>query len=308
MKRVIVTGGAGFIGSHIVELFLSKGCEVTILDNFSTGCRENLPEGAKVHELDICSPDVQQLLAELRPEVLVHTAAQISVSASMREPGYDAEVNICGLINLLSGLDEQRPQVIFTSTGGAIYGEQEYFPADENHPIAPTSAYGLSKRVGELYLDLWRREFGLSACVLRLANVYGPRQNPHGEAGVVAIFNKKLLTGDRPTLYGSGEQTRDFVYVEDVAAAAWKAAEQGTSGTFNIGTGIETDVNTLFRIISEELGSELQPIREPRRPGEQLRSCIDSQLASQVLNWKAETDICAGLQKTCMWFRKHKAC
>lgn len=303
MPKAIVTGGAGFIGSHIVEALLADGLEVEVIDNLSSGYRENLPKGVVLHELDIRSPEVRELLLSRKPDFLVHCAAQISVRVSMEDPCLDTDINVRGIVNLLQAFKgTAHPHFVFLSTGGAIYGEQEVFPAPENHPVVPCSIYGLAKRVGELYLDLWKRQFGAKFVALRLANVYGPRQNPHGEAGVVAIFNQRLLNREVPTINGSGKQTRDFVFVKDVARAVAICCRNSSEGIFNIGTGRETDVNRLYELIRGALGSSLDANRVPAKAGEQMRSSIDSGLAKRALGWEPQVGIEEGIRKTCEWF------
>lgn len=304
MRKIVITGGAGFIGSHIVDHFIAAGDEVHVIDDLSSGSLENLKDSsATVHEVDIRTAEAASLLKELEPDVLVHTAAQISVRLSMEDPVFDTDVNVLGLVKMLHALKAEKfPHVVFISTGGAIYGEQDCYPAPEDHPIAPTSVYGLAKRVSEMYLDLWQREMGLKFCALRLGNVYGPRQNPHGEAGVVAIFNKVLINGKLPIVYGSGEQTRDFVYVKDVVSAVAAAVDKKINGIYNIGTGIESSVNDLLRIISKSHGVADKADYQPAKVGEQLRSCISPELASKTFGWKAEVSLEEGLEETCQWF------
>ncbi|NLF25781.1 MAG: NAD-dependent epimerase/dehydratase family protein, partial [Deltaproteobacteria bacterium] len=217
---------------------------------------------------------------------------------------FDADVNVCGLLNMLHSFSgRELPYFVFLSTGGAIYGEQDYFPADEKHKTEPTSVYGTAKRVSELYLQLWQRTYGLKFVALRLANVYGPRQNPYGEAGVVAIFNNKLLEGQVPVIYGSGEQTRDFVFVKDVARAVRLACDTKVQGIFNIGTGRETSVNSLYEMIIKSLGSTQKAEYQQERRGEQMRSCIDATLARNSFGWQPEFSIEEGVKLTCEWFR-----
>lgn len=303
--NILVTGGAGFIGSHICDALLADGHEVSVIDNLSSGRHENLPEGVKLYRLDIRSDEARNLVSQLAPHVIVHTAAQISVRESMDRPDVDADVNVLGLINLLRGIgNPQVTQFVFLSTGGAIYGEQEYFPADEKHPILPASFYGLSKRVGELYLDLWSRTTGLTVTCLRLANIYGPRQNPHGEAGVVAIFCQKLLKHQVPVINGSGEQTRDFTYVGDVAQAVANVVSKKVKGTFNIGTAIETSINQLSKAIVSALGMQIEIGHAEAKPGEQLRSCIDPARAANDFGWKAKMQLSNGIKATADWFRQ----
>jgi len=303
MSRVVVTGGAGFIGSHIADSFLAAGHQVSIIDNFSSGSKANVDPKIRIHECDIRSEAARKALCEERPDIVVHTAAQISVRLSMEDPVFDTEVNVAGVVNLLHAFNGMKfPHFVFLSTGGAIYGEQEKFPADESHRIAPASIYGLAKRVGEMYFEFWAREHGMKFTALRLANVYGPRQNAHGEAGVVAIFNTSLLAGKAPTIFGTGAQTRDFVYVADVVSAVKAAAERGISGTYNIGTGVETDVNELYLKISKALKSSLEAVRGPARQGEQMRSSIDASLARKTLDWQPQIALDQGIGLTSQWF------
>ncbi|MCB0334610.1 MAG: NAD-dependent epimerase/dehydratase family protein, partial [Bdellovibrionales bacterium] len=298
-RKILVTGGAGFIGSHIVDAFLACGDEVYVIDDLSSGNLENLNPAAHFTKADIRSEEAARFVADLRPDILVHAAAQISVSMSMKDPKHDAEVNVVGLANLLHAFGgSDFPHVVFISTGGAIYGEQEVYPADESHVCQPTSMYGLNKYVSEQYLQFWHREMGLTYTVLRLSNVYGPRQSPHGEAGVIAIFHKYLLGGKTPTIFGTGAQTRDFVFVGDVVSAVLSAAETKTSGTFNIGTGAETSVNELYQLICNSLRTDISPHYEPSRPGEQMRSCITAALANKKLGWEPSVTLAEGIQKT----------
>ena len=304
MARALVTGGAGFIGSHICDGLLGAGFEVFAVDDLSSGRKENLSSRVELTVMDIRSADMAAYLKQIQPDIIVHTAAQISVRRSMEDPVHDADVNIRGLLNILHSFSGRAlPHFIMISTGGAIYGEQDYFPADEEHPIRPTSVYGLAKRVSEMYLDLWHREYGLKFAALRLANVYGPRQNPHGEAGVVAIFSQKLLKGEVPVINGDGEQTRDFVFVKDVARAAVKVCEDRVEGIFNIGTGVETSVNSLYRLIAAGAGSTVVAKHGEGKSGEQMRSCISSKLAGRVFGWKASADLEDGIKETVNWFR-----
>lgn len=303
--NILVTGGAGFIGSHICDALLQDGHVISVIDNLSSGRHDNLPEGVKLYRLDIRSQEACALIRQLAPDVIVHTAAQISVRESMDRPDVDADINVLGLINLLRGLPSPATtQVVFLSTGGAIYGEQEQFPANEDHPILPTSFYGLSKRVGEMYLDLWGRTSGLNVTCLRLANIYGPRQNPHGEAGVVAIFCQKLLKKELPVINGSGEQTRDFTYVGDVAQAVAAVVRNRIAGTFNIGTAVETSINQLSDTILKALAVDLKIGHAEAKPGEQMRSCIDPTRAAKTFGWKAGMPLSQGIKATADWFKQ----
>lgn len=309
MSKVIVTGGAGFIGSHIVDQLVAAGHVVEVIDDLSSGRRANLPPAVPLHVCDIRSSAARDVVSTVQPDVVVHAAAQMSVRLSMEDPTFDTAVNVSGLVNILDALHRSRgagavpPFFVFLSTGGAIYGEQETFPAPENHPLRPASVYGLSKRVGELYLDFWARELGLPFAALRLANVYGPRQNPHGEAGVVAIFNQRLLRGELPTINGSGGQTRDFVYVGDVARAVTAVVAGRVGGIFNIGTGRETSVNELYAAIAQAVGVSPEPLRVPAKPGEQMRSVVDAAAAQRSFGWSPEVPLDRGLKATTEWFR-----
>ena len=301
--RVLLTGGAGFIGSHIADHLLVRGHEVAIVDDLSTGKRENVPGGALFYERDIQS-GCAEVFEEFAPQALCHQAAQMDVRRSVREPDFDAEVNVIGTLRLLENcIKHDVRRVVFASTGGAVYGEQREFPAPEDHPHYPVSPYGVSKLAGERYLHFYRTQYGISYAALRYANVYGPRQDPHGEAGVVAIFCGNLAAGRGSSINGTGEQTRDYVYVEDVVRANILALEgEAPSGAYNIGTSIETSVNELYEILRETSGKDLPPTHSPAKPGEQLRSSIDPTKASQVLDWRPETDLATGLKQTLRFF------
>jgi UDP-glucose 4-epimerase len=301
--RVLLTGGAGFIGSHVAELLLECDHEVAVVDDLSSGKRENVPTGARFYEADIRS-GCTEVFEDFKPEVLCHQAAQMDVRRSVREPDFDAEVNVVGTIRLLQNCVEQGVRkVVFASTGGAVYGEQERFPAPEDHPQYPVSPYGVSKLAAERYMHYYHVQCGLACTALRYANVYGPRQDPHGEAGVVAIFCGNLVAGKTSTINGSGEQTRDYVYVEDVARANVLALENEVpSGAYNIGTGVETSVNRLYELLLENSGNNLQPQHGPAKPGEQLRSSVDPSLADRVSGWRPEVRLPAGLKETFQFF------
>jgi UDP-glucose 4-epimerase len=302
--KVLVTGGAGFIGSHVCDAFVNAGHEVIALDNLSSGKRENLDPRVRLAVRDIRSPEAAELIRNERPQVICHLAAQMDVRRSVEDPRFDAEANILGMLNLLeaariSGVKK----VIFSSTGGAIYGEQDVFPAPESHATRPVSPYGVSKASGELYLGYYRAQYGLPYVALRYANVYGPRQNPHGEAGVVAIFAQRLVAGQPCTIFGDGGQTRDFVFGPEVARANLLAFEKDYVGAVNIGTGIETDINRLYAGLAEAAGSTAQVTHAPGKPGEQRRSCIDPSLAKKVLGWEPTVGLSEGLRKTVEYFR-----
>ncbi|XXF81108.1 SDR family oxidoreductase [Myxococcaceae bacterium GXIMD 01537] len=303
--KVLVTGGAGFIGSHVCDEFLRKGHEVLVLDNLSSGRRENLDPRVRLVVADIRSADAADLLRRERPEVLCHLAAQMDVRRSVEDPRFDADVNIGGMLNLLEAARQSGvKKVIFSSTGGAIYGEQDVFPAGEDHPQRPVSPYGASKAAGEMYLGYYLAQYGLKYVALRYSNVYGPRQNPHGEAGVVAIFSQRLIAGRECTVYGDGGQTRDFVFGPDVARANGLAAESDFVGAVNIGTGVETDINRLFALLAEAAGSQLKATHAEGKPGEQRRSSIDPARARKVLGWEPTVGLSEGLRRTVDYFRQ----
>ena len=306
--KVLVTGGAGFIGSHVCDAFLALGHEVHALDNLSSGKRENLDPRVLLHVLDIGSPAARELIVAQRYGAMAHLAAQMDVRRSVADPAFDAEVNIKGFLNLLEACRAAgTKRVLFSSTGGAIYGEQDVFPAPESHATRPVSPYGVSKAAGELYLGYYAAQYGISGCALRYANVYGPRQNPHGEAGVVAIFSKRLLADQSCVIYGDGKQTRDFVYVGDVARANALALASDYREPINIGTGVETDVNRLYELLARAAGKTLAALHEPRKPGEQMRSVIDFARATKVLGWKPEVKLEDGLQHTVDFFRSPRS-
>ncbi len=301
--RVLITGGAGFIGSHVAEQLLARGHEVAVVDDLSTGKRKNVPRGAMFYEMDVRS-GCAGVFEEFAPQVLCHQAAQMDVRRSVKEPDFDADVNVLGTLRLLENCAKHDVEkAVFASTGGAVYGEQREFPASEDYPVYPVSPYGVSKLAGERYLHFYRTQYGLPYAALRYANVYGPRQDPHGEAGVVAILCGNLAAGRGSTINGTGEQTRDYVYVEDVARANVLALEgDAPSGAYNIGTGVETSVNKLYELLRETSGRDLLPAHGPAKPGEQLRSSVDSAKASQVLGWLPQVNLATGLRETLIFF------
>ncbi|MBN8227947.1 NAD-dependent epimerase/dehydratase family protein [Corallococcus macrosporus] len=306
--KVLVTGGAGFIGSHVCDEFLRNGHEVIALDNLTSGKKENLDPRVRLAVHDIRSPEAAELIRTEKPQVLCHLAAQMDVRKSVEDPSFDADVNVRGMLNLLEASRQSGvKKVIFSSTGGAIYGEQDYFPAREDHPTRPVSPYGVSKAAGELYLGYYRAQYGLPYVALRYANVYGPRQNPHGEAGVVAVFSKRVVAGQGCTIFGEGKQTRDFVFGPDVARANYLAAQSDYVGAANIGTGVETDINRLYELIAQAGGSSLKAEHAPGKPGEQLRSCIDASHAKKVLGWEPSVQLAEGLRLTLQFFREQAA-
>lgn len=302
--KVLVTGGAGFIGSHVSDALIREGHEVHILDDLSGGNRSNVPDEATFHELDIRSDQVPSMFEAERFDALIHHAAQMDVRRSVADPQYDADVNVIGFLNLVeAGRKNGLKKVIFASTGGAIYGEPEFVPQDESHPLRPLSPYGITKLCTERYLYYYEQEYGLPYVALRYANVYGPRQNPHGEAGVVAIFTERMLDGRQPVIYGDGEQTRDYVFVGDVVRANLRALAYDGTGTFNVGTSVETSVNELFRAIRDRIDARFEERHEAGRPGEQRRSVLDFAHSRAELGWEPTVDLEAGLDETIAWFR-----
>ena len=301
--RVLLSGGAGFIGSHVAEALLGRHHEVAIVDDLSSGKRENIPEGVHLYEADIRT-GCAEIFEDFGPEALCHQAAQMDVRRSVREPDFDADVNVLGTIRLLQACVEYGVgKVVFASTGGAVYGEQREFPATEDHPQYPVSPYGVSKLACECFLYYFLAQYGLPYVALRYSNVFGPRQDPHGEAGVVAIFSGNLAEGRISTINGTGEQTRDYVYVEDVARANVLALEgEVPPGAYNVGTGSETSVNELYELLVEISGQEQDPDHGPAKPGEQLRSSVDPTLAGRAIDWRPEVDLTSGLKETLRFF------
>ena len=297
--KIVVTGGAGFIGSHAVDAYVEAGHDVLVVDDLSTGRRENLNPRARFHQLDIGDRQTAELIRDEKP------AAQMDVRRSVADPLFDARVNVLGTIHLLEAARQAGVQrVLLVSSGGAVYGEQEAFPAPETHATNPVSPYGVSKRAGELYAFFYQAEYRLPFVALRYANVYGPRQDPHGEAGVVAIFTGRMLRGEPVVVNGDGKQTRDYVYVGDVARANLLALDTRATGPFNIGTGVETDVNTLASLLLAAAGSRSEVRHGPAKSGEQRRSVIDSRRAAELLGWRPEMSLADGLGRTVAWFRQ----
>jgi UDP-glucose 4-epimerase len=303
--RVLVTGGAGFIGSHVVDRLLAAGHAVDVVDNLSTGRRAQVNPAARLHVCDLRSRALDGAFAAARPEAVVHVAAQAAVSRSVADPLFDASVNVLGTLAVLEAARRARVgRAVFTSSGGAGYGDTDVLPTPEEHPARPASPYGVAKLAGELYLGCWAGLTGGRALSFRLANVYGPRQDPRGEAGVVAIFAARLVAGQECVVNGDGEQTRDYVYVEDVAdAVARGIAYPDVSGVLNIGTGVATSVNELHRRLGRIAGGARAPRHGPARPGEQRRSVLDATRAKTQLGWTAATPLDEGLQRTVAWFR-----
>ena len=303
--KVLVTGGAGFIGSHLVDRLVQEGHDVIVVDNLSTGKRRNLNRTARFYKLDIQSWRLERVFRNERPNVVMHLAAQMDVRKSVEDPMFDAQVNILGTLNILQqSVKHGVRKIIFSSSGGAIYGEQDVYPAPETHPTKPLSPYGLSKLCGEQYLSYYQRIGGLQVVSLRYANVYGPRQDPEGEAGVVAIFIQKLLNNEQPVINGNGRQTRDFVFVEDVVEANLAMIGPETEGTYNVGTGIETSINDLFRILAQHTGSTCKEVHGPAKKGEQARSVVDSSKLRHEMSWEPRINITDGLKRTVEFFRE----
>jgi UDP-glucose 4-epimerase len=296
-SRAIVTGGAGFIGSHVVDALLADGYEVTVIDNLSSGDAARVADAAELIELDIVdAPALEALVAEVKPRAIFHLAAQSSVVVSVEDPGLDCEVNVRGTLNVLESAGRCEAPVVFTSTGGALYGDAAPMPTPEDRIPAPLSPYGASKWAAEAYVNTWSLSSGIPHAVCRLGNVYGPRQSPHGEAGVVAIFSNRLYTGKVPKLYGHGTPTRDYVYVGDVVSALLTAS--GRSGTYNIATSVETDVATVWRELSKAAGKQIEPQLADLRPGELTHSRLDISRAERELGWRPEVPIAKGLRLT----------
>lgn len=304
--KILATGGAGFIASHVVDALIEKRHEIIVVDNLYCGFEKNINPKAKFHKLDIGDPEIQNLVAEFKPEVVIHHAAQMDVRKSVSDPMFDATTNVIGSLNLLEACRKNGVRkFMFSSTGGAIYGEQDYFPADEEHPLRPLSPYGITKLCLEKYLFYYKEVFGLEHVILRYGNIYGPRQNPHGEAGVIAIFIKKILAGEQPVINGPGTQTRDYTYVGDVVQANLLALDYKKSGIFNVGTGIETDVNRLFTVINQALGNPAKEIHAEAKAGEQQRSVLSTRKISEELGWSQKMSLEEGLKITVEWFKSH---
>jgi UDP-glucose 4-epimerase len=299
--RAVVTGGAGFIGSTLVDELLARGDEVHVVDDLSAGKPDQVAPAATLHVLDIREP-LADALADVRPEVVFHLAAQVDVRASVADPVGDARTNVLGTVNVLELAGRSDAQVVFASTGGAIYGECER-PARENDERRPLSPYGTSKLAGEEYLATWNRLYGTRHVALRLGNVYGPRQDPHGEAGVVAIFLSRIAAGRSGTIFGDGAQTRDYIFVGDVVRA-FVAAIGADGGVFNVGTGMETSVLELWEASRRATGADAVVTHDPPRLGELARSCLDPSRAAQELGWRAEVPLAEGLRRTWEWVRE----
>lgn len=303
--KILVTGGAGFIASHVSDSFLALGHEVAIVDNFASGKRENLPKDAAFHEVDIRDDKLRDVFAAEKPEVVVHHAAHIEVARSVREPAYDASINILGSLNLMECCREYGVRkIIYAGTGGALVGEPIYIPVDEAHPIDPLAPYGVSKHTVEHYLFTYKANHGIDYTVLRYPNVYGPRQDPHGEAGVVAIFSLMMLRGQHPTIFGDGTKPRDYCYVGDIAAANVLALNSPVNGVYNLGRGIEVTDLEVFEAVRTAVGSDMAPQFAPVRPGEVEHIALDAAKAKRELGWTWKVDFADGVAKAADFYRE----
>jgi UDP-glucose 4-epimerase len=303
--KIAVTGGAGFIGSNIVDAYIAAGHDVVVLDNFSSGKHENVNPKARVYTVDIASPEIHEIFANERFEMVNHHAAQISVRVSVDDPAADAQVNILGSLNVFEAARKSGVRkIIFASSGGAIYGEQRVFPADEMHTKRPLSPYGVTKLSVEKYLGYYFLVYGIEHVIFRYTNVYGPRQSAHGEAGVVAIFAEKMLCGDQPVINGSGKQTRDYVYIQDVVRANILALNKNAKGVYNVCTNHEYSVNTIFTYLRMITNSRCAQTHAPAKAGEQMRSICSYRKIAANLGWTPKTSIEDGLAKTVTWFKR----
>ena len=305
--KVLVTGGAGFIGSHLVDRLVQEGNQVIVMDNLSTGKRQQVNKKATFYKMDIRNERIERVFRNERPLILVHLAAQMNVRYSTENPSFDADVNILGTLNLLEhAVKNGVRKVSFASSGGAIYGEQEVFPAPESHRTDPLSPYGISKLAGEKYLAYYEKEMGLRSVSLRFANVYGPRQEPEGEAGVVAIFSKLMLDGGQPIVNGTGKQTRDFIYVDDVVESIMTTLSEDIQGAYNVGTGQESTVNECYAIIKTLTNSSCKELFGAAKKGEQFRSVLDIRKLQEQFGWEPQISLSEGLKSTVEFFRSQR--
>lgn len=303
-QRILVTGGAGFIGSHLVDALVERGEAVLVLDDLSTGKREYVNPKAQFAEVDIRTAAAQDAVRAFQPEIIFHLAAQKSVPESLKHPANDAEINLVGLCKLLEVIpDLQLQKFIFASTGGAMYGDSAALPASEAQPAQPASPYGITKYASEQYLAVWSKLHIFSTTTLRFANVYGPRQDPYGEAGVIAIFSMRAVRGEPMRVFGSGEHTRDYVYITDVIKAFLSVLDADASGTFNVGTGQETSVLDILRTLSKIVGKEVAIDHQPEVAGEMARSSVDASLFRSTLQWQVTVPLEEGMRQTLEWFR-----
>lgn len=302
--KILVTGGAGFIGSHIVDALIAHSYCVCIIDNLSTGKKKNLNPKAKFYKIDIRDKKLESIFKKEKPDFVCHEAAHIDLRASVRDPIFDAHNNIIGSLNVLQNCVKYKiKKIIFASTGGALYGDAKIIPTSETYPASPVSPYGVAKLSVEYYLHYYFKMFGLPYVALRYANVYGPRQDAHHEAGVVAIFTERMLSGRQPIIFGTGKQTRDYVFVSDVVMANILALRSKKIGFYNVGTGVETSVNQLFRKLAKITGAKVKEVHSLAAPGEQKRSCLSFAKIHHELGWKPTVSLDEGLQKTVEWFK-----
>jgi len=305
--KILVTGGAGFIGSHIADAYIKAGHEVVIIDNLSTGREKNVNEKATLIKMDIRDKAVADVFKDHQFDIVNHQAAQMDVRLSVKDPVYDAENNVIGFLNIVQNAAENKVnKVLYASSGGVVYGEQDYFPADEEHPQRPLCPYGVTKLIGEKYLFYYAMSTGLKYTAFRYANVYGPRQNPHGEAGVIAIFLQKLFNKEQAVINGDGGQTRDYVYIADVVKANVAALDKGDNDVFNIGTGVETDVNEIYQELNRATGANMPEQHGPGMPGEQRRSVLNIEKAGKVLGWQPDFNFAGGIDATVEFFRQNE--
>jgi len=301
--KVLVTGGAGFIGSHVVDALVKNGDDVVIIDNFATGFEKNINPAAKLYRLSICQTAIEKVFEREKPQVVIHLAAQTSVTQSISNPAYDAAVNIMGSLNVITNCVKSGVRKIVYSSSCALYGTPDYLPVDEKHPVKSLSPYGITKHTVEHYLFQSHVVSGLPFIALRYANVYGPRQNPHGEGGVVAIFAGQMLEGKTPTIYGLGDKSRDYVYVEDIVRANLLAAESDETGIFNVGTGEEISDQMVFDLISRECDYDGLPLYAPERPGEIKRMCLDNSRAVKILKWRPRVQVREGFTRAIAYYK-----
>lgn len=307
-NTLLITGGAGFIGSHLADDALAHGDRVVVLDNLSTGKRENVPAGTTFYERDLSDPGLEELVRDEKIDLVSHYAAQVNVRVSLEDPSADARTNILATLDLVRACKRAGVRrFVFASSGGTVYGQQKIYPCNEEHPTHPTSPYGCAKLAVELYLDAFRVIGDLDPIVFRYANIYGPRQEPKGEAGIVAILAEKLLAGETPRIFDDGEQTRDYVFVGDLVAAHRAAIERWTPGIYNVGTGVETTVNALYEMVARQLGSTIRPRHEPPVSAELRRSSLDASRLERALGAAPKTRLEEGLDRTLPYYRQRAA-
>lgn len=305
--KILVTGGAGFIGSHLVDALVEQGHEVVVIDNLSTGFRKNVNPRARLYEISTGDDGLVEVFDRERPQIVSHHAAQVDLRKSVTDPAFDARENILGSLNVIvNSIRLGVKKLIYASSGGAVYGEPQYLPVDENHPVNPISQYGVSKHAVEHYLYLYALHYGLNYVALRYGNVYGPRQNPFGEAGVVAIFARQMLRGEQPTIFGRGDKTRDYTHISDVVEANLLALKRGRNAIYNIGTGVETSDQEVFDTLAEALGYHGSPLYTEVRKGEIHRICLDCSKAEKELGWRPRLSLKEGIGKTVGYYKEGK--